>query len=127
MLLYLVFFLMGYCTALLVMYILSFGRAVMLLKSTMQSSAFLFAHVEQVYNEASEYRSKCIDQSGLSMREKLNRKTLDRNIVREMKKAAIKGYLEHWPDSFSGILEFKDWDSMTRYVEGQLKIIRRLK
>jgi len=127
MLLYLVFFLMGYCTALLVMYVLSIGRAVTLLKSTMQSSAFMFAHVEQVYNEAAEYRSKAIDQSGLSMREKLNRKTLDRNIVREMKKAAIKGYLEHWPGSFANILEYKDWDSMTSYVEGQVKIIRRLK
>ena len=125
MLLYLVVFLIGYCSSLLVMYILSIGNAVFLLQDVMRSSAFIFAQTEQAYREAQEYRSKAIEQTNLSKREKINRKTLDRNIVREMKKAAIKSYLEQWPDSFSKILKFKDWDSMLKYVERQAKTIRR--
>lgn len=125
MLLYLVVFLIGYCSALLVMYVLSIGSAVFLLQDVMKSSAFLFAQVEQTYREAQEYRSKIIEQTSLSKRDKINRKTLDRNIVRDLKKAAIKSYLEQWPDSFSNILKFKDWDSMLKYVERQTKTTRR--
>lgn len=125
MLLYLVVFLIGYCSALLVMYVLSIGSAVFLLQDVMKSSAFLFAQIEQTYREAQEYRAKIIEQTNLSKRDKINRKTLDRNIVRDMKKDAIKSYLEQWPDSFSNILKFKDWDSMLKYVERQTKTTRR--
>ncbi len=125
MLLNLVCFLIGYCTALLVMYVMSLGEAVHILRTVMRNSAFILAHVDQVYKEAQLYRSKAIDESSLSMREKINRKTLDRNIMREMKKAAIKGYLDQWPESFQNLLEFKDWESMIKYVEGQSRKIRR--
>jgi len=125
MLLYVVVFLIGYCSALLVMYTLSIGRDVFLLQDVMKWSAFLLAQVEQTYREAQEYRSKAIDKTGLSPRQKINRKTIDRNIVSEMKKEAIKSYLKQWPDSFSHLLEFKDWDSMLKYVDRQAKIIRR--
>ena len=125
MLLNLVCFLIGYCTALLVMYVMSLGEAVHVLRTVMRNSAFILAHVDQVYKEAQLYRSKAIDESSLSMREKINRKTLDRNIMREMKKAAIKGYLDQWPESFQNLLEFKDWESMIKYVEGQSIKIRR--
>lgn len=125
MLLYLVFFLIGYCSALLVMYVMSIGRAVIILKEVMRSSAFLFAHIHQCYEEAQAYKTQAIDNTGLSAREKINRKTMNRNIMREMKKAAIKGYLGQWPESFSNILEFKDWDSMIKYVERQADLTRR--
>ena len=82
MLLNLVCFLIGYCTALLVMYVMSLGEAVHILRTVMRNSAFILAHVDQVYKEAQLYRSKAIDESSLSMREKINRKTLDRNIMR---------------------------------------------
>ena len=90
-------------------------------------AATVFSYVEECLLEATIYKEIAMDESSLSEREKDSRRILNRNTINTIQQSSVKSFINLWPDNYSNLLEFRNWEQMKTYLENQASINKELK
>jgi len=117
-------FIFGYITASSLIYILNLGRTILILKDTQYIVGAIFTYVEECMIEATIYKEIAMDEVDISDKEKKARRVLNKNTIKTIKDNSMKGFLNVWPNRFDNLLEYRNWDEMTAYVEKYSKLMR---
>tara|TARA_R100001509_G_scaffold55822_1_gene30813 strand:- start:2035 stop:2418 length:384 start_codon:yes stop_codon:yes gene_type:complete len=120
-------FVLGYIVAVCLTYLLGLGRSVIMLKQIQYIAATVFSYIDECLLEATIYKEIAMDESSLSEREKDSRRILNRNTINTIQQSSVKSFINLWPDNYSNLLEFRNWEQMKTYLENQAIINKELK
>ena len=68
-----------------------------------------------------------LDKMSLSPREKENHIKLHEIQMDNMKRDIVVSITRHFPNEFSNLVEFHDWNSMMKWIDKELKINKEAK
>ena len=126
-LLYICIFFCGWVCHSTFSYIMSLGYSVMLLRHLLRDIVYMISRIVEVAYLVHEMKMLQLDDMKLSQREKDNHIKLHEIQMNNMKRDIVSSITRHFPNSFSNLIEFHDWDSMMKWIDKELKINKEAK
>ena len=126
-LLYICIFFCGWVCHSTFSYIMSLGYSVMLLRHLLRDIVYMISRIVEVAYLVHEMKMLQLDDMKLSQREKDNHIKLHEIQMNNMKRDIVSSITRHFPNAFSNLIEFHDWDSMMKWIDKELKINKEAK
>jgi len=120
-LLYICIFAIGWFSHTLFLHIFSLGSSVILLKRVLLET-FLFATaiIENVYDAQALKRLE-LERSGHNEKQLELQKRVDNKEVNGYKRRIVKTIKSNFPQAFSNMVEFDDWEGLVNNLKQQIK------
>ena len=126
-LLYICFFFCGWVCHSLISYTMSLGYSVMLLRNLLRDIVYMLVRMVETAYLVHEMKILHLYKTNLSEREIENHKKLYEIQMNNMKRDIVLSVTRNFPKGFSNLVEFNDWNSMTKWIDKQLKINKEAK
>lgn len=126
-LLYICIFFCGWVCHSTFSYIMSLGYSVMLLRNLLRDIVYMMAKIVETAYLVHEMKILHLYKINLSDREIENHIKLHEIQMGNMKRDIVVSITRNFPNAFSNLIEFNDWDSMMKWIDKELKIKKEAK
>ena len=126
-LLYICIFFCGWVCHSLFSYTMSLGYSVMLLRKVLRDIVYMIAKIVETAYLVHEMKILQLYKMDLSDREIENHIKLHEIQMGNIKRDIVVSITRNFPNAFSNLIEFNDWDTMMKWIDKELKIKKEAK
>ena len=120
-LLYICIFAIGWFSHTLFIYMFSLGSSVMLLKRVLAETLLFLANVVQDIYALQELKRYELEKSGKTEKQIELQQKIDEKEINIFKRKIVRTITSNFPNSFSHLIEFNDWETLMKSIEKHIK------